>query len=158
MRTAVGPLVLLIMGATCVADDASLKNWFDDPFFQVSDGIAGCPRPLGPLLTESEMKSESHSRAERGTSCWMSGACSQPNAYMYDQEIARGVRERLRAGADTSLWITVKRRFVWVEGCVAHPAQTADLESQVKSLPNVEHVLVNVMTGTRDKPPYRTLP
>ena len=24
------------------------RNWFGDPFFQISSGLAACPAPLGP--------------------------------------------------------------------------------------------------------------
>lgn len=150
-------LALLLTGTAHAADDSTLRNWFDDPFFQVSDGVPGCPQPLGPLLTETEMKEESHSRAERGTTCWLTGACSQPNAYLYDKGIAQGIRNSLRV-SDASLWMTVKRRFVWVEGCVARANQAAELEEWLKAVPEVERVFVNVMTGTEGKPPYRTLP
>lgn len=156
-RKALISIAFLLTNAVYAADGAVLKNWFGDPFIHLSDGIPHCPRPLGPLLTESEMKSESHSRAERGTTCWMSGACSQPNAYLYDPGIAKLVREHLRVDGNTSLWVTVKRRFVWLEGCVAHTSQSTGLESQLKTLPDVERVFVNVMTGTHGKPPYRTL-
>jgi hypothetical protein len=143
------------------ADDGAMrKNWFDDPFFQVRDGIANCPKPLGPLLTEAEMNSEAHSRVERGTSCWMAGKCSEPNAYRYDAAIGKAVAERFRAESgfrDASLWITVKRRFVWVEGCVAHSEQAQELERFALSVPDVERAIVNVRTGTEGKPPYPVL-
>jgi hypothetical protein len=158
VRKALISLALLLAGAACADDGSGLKNWFGDPFFRLVEGVPNCPTPLGPLQTESEMKSESHSRAERGTTCWMSGACSQPNAYLYDPEIAKLVREKLRVEGDASLWVTVKRRFVWVEGCVTRAGQAAELENQVKALPDVERVFVNVMTGAAGKPPYRTLP
>jgi hypothetical protein len=119
-----------------------------------------CPVPLGPLLTESEMKSESHSRIERGTSCWMAGECAQPNAYLYDAGIAASIRERFDksdAFAAASLWITVKRRWVWVEGCMADDGQASMLEALIRSVPNVERVIVNVMPGAAGKPPYATL-
>lgn len=64
-------LAWLVAGTACADGDVP-RNWFDDPFFQIANGIPKCPRPLGPFLTESEMKAESHARAERGTSCWLS--------------------------------------------------------------------------------------
>lgn len=139
------------------SDTQGLRNWFDDPFFQVADSLPGCPVPAGPLITEAEMKAESHSRAERGTTCWLSGACSEPNAYLYDARIAQHIREELGVQGRASLWITVKRRFVWLEGCVTDGAQAAQLESRLKAVPQVERVFVDVMTGVDGKPPYRTL-
>lgn len=148
-------LALLVAGAAH-ADSQALRNWFDDPFFQIADRMPGCPVPLGPLLTESEMKAESHSRAERGTTCWLSGACSEPNAYLYDAGIARHIREQVTVQGAASLWITVKRRFVWLEGCVMGQEQAAELERRLKDVPQVERVLIDVMTGAEGRPPYRT--
>jgi len=148
-------LVLLVAGAAH-ADRHALRSWFDDPFFQIADSMPGCPLPLGPLLTESEMKAESHSRAERGTTCWLTGACSEPNAYLYDAGIARHIREQVTVPGPASLWITVKRRFVWLEGCVSGREQAAELEKRLKDVPQVERVLVDVMTGVEGRPPYRT--
>lgn len=142
------------------ADDEPLKNWFNDPYFQIRNGAAHCPLPRGPLLTEAEMKRESHSRVERGTSCWMAGTCAQPNAYLYDAAIGKSLLQQFSASTafgDTSLWITVKRRFVWVEGCVSNPAQANQLEVLVKSVPDVERVIVNVMTDQTGTPPYPLL-
>lgn len=152
----------LALAAACAqgADGSTLKNWFNDPFFQVSTGIPDCPLPLGPLLTEAEMKAESHSRAERGTSCWMAGECKQPNAYLYDAGIAQTIRQRFQSTAafdKDSLWIMVSRRFVWAEGCVADSREAAEIEALLRAVPDVERVLVNVTTPAMQRPAYRTL-
>ncbi|RZI41899.1 BON domain-containing protein [Herbaspirillum sp. HC18] len=150
-------LTLAILHGAAHADDGPLlKNWFNDPFFQASDGMRNCPQPRGPLLTETEMKAEAHSRVERGTSCWMAGTCKEPNAYLYDASIAQAIRERLPKQEGDSLWITVRRRWVWVEGCVTDMRHAADWEAAMKAVPDVERVLVNVMQGTEGKPPYPT--
>lgn len=157
---ALGFLFLCIAGSACAEDHQQHKNWFDDPFFQVRNGIANCPTPLGPLLTESEMKSEAHSRVERGTSCWMAGKCSEPNAYRYDAAIGKAVAARFQtesAFRDATLWVTVKRKFVWIEGCVARNGQAEELERLVLSIPDVERAIVNVATGIEGKPPYPVL-
>ena len=148
----------LSLAGTVHAENQPLRDWFNDPFFQIADGMPGCPVPRGPLLTESEMKAESHSRAERGTTCWLTGACAEPNAYRYDTKIADHIRERVKVSGPGSLWITVKRRIVWVEGCVARQEQSRELEGWLKDVPDVERVLVDVMTGVEGRPPYRTLP
>ncbi|GGC90817.1 BON domain-containing protein [Undibacterium terreum] len=138
-----------------------LKNWFNDPFFQVSSAIAACPVPLGPYMREAEIKQEEHGRVERGTSCWMAGRCAKPNAYMYDADIGKAVRDKFAqssAFSGTSLWVTVKRKFVWVEGCIADAKQEQALQNLVQSVPEVEHVLVNVMQGSSKKPPYEVRP
>jgi hypothetical protein len=152
-------LVLSAVGAAA-QEEAPRKNWFNDPFFQVRDGMPACPEPRGPLLTDAEMKAESHGRIERGTSCWMAGQCAQPNAYLYDAGIAEAIRQRFaqnEAYRDASLWISVKRRFVWVEGCVRDAKEAGALEEMVRSLPDVERVFVDVMAGTIGKPPYPLL-
>jgi hypothetical protein len=158
-----------MLGAACIAahadDSTTLKNWFNDPFFQVRDGMAACPTPLGPLLTEAEMKSESHSRVERGTSCWMAGTCKEPNAYRYDAEIGKAVQARFHdepGFRDSSLWVTVKRRIVWIEGCAGKDANAQAMEKELErialSVPDVERTIVNLRVGTKGKPPYPVAP
>src|SRR5258708_20149633 len=78
-------IILIPAGAVTSADDR--KNYFNDPFVQVTRGIADCPVPEGPVMTEAEMRTEAHSRAERGTRCYLSGRCRLPNSYLYDKEI-----------------------------------------------------------------------
>ena len=68
-------------------DDEAAFNRFNDPFVQVTSGLADCPKQEGPRITGAQMQSESHGRAERGTSCFRSGRCRLPNAYLYDREI-----------------------------------------------------------------------
>lgn len=149
------------LAAFCSADEAVLRNWFDDPFFQVRNEIKQCPVPLGPLLTEAEKIAESHSRIERGTSCWLAGTCAEANAYKYDKSIAKSIQERFEtsdAFKDASLWITVKRKFVWVEGCVPNATYSKQLEAYFQSVPNVERVLVDVMSSLDGRPPYAIRP
>jgi hypothetical protein len=152
----------LALTAACAqgAGGDALKNWFNDPFFRISNGIPACPLPLGPLLTEAEMKAESHSRVERGTSCWMAGECKQPNAYLYDAGIAQTIRQRFQSAGTfdkDSLWIMVSRRFVWAEGCVTDSREGAEIEALLRAVPDVERVLVNVTTPAMQRPAYRTL-
>ena len=113
-------IVFALSGTGALAqDDAPLKNWFNDPFFPLVQDMRECPVPRGPFMTEAEMKAESHSRIERGTTCWMTGQCKEPNAYLYDAGIADAIRKRFAddpALRGMSLWITVKRRFVWLLG------------------------------------------
>jgi hypothetical protein len=140
--------------------DDPLGNWFNDPFIQVRSAIADCPTPLGPLSRRSTIASEEHSRVERGTSCWLAGQCEKPNAYFYDAAIAQDLAARLQEMglfAQTSLWITVKRRFVWIEGCAADPASASTLEDWARLTPQVQLVFVNVRVDPKAKPPYVTL-
>lgn len=90
------------------------------------------------------MRAESHWRAERGTSCFQSGRCRLPNAYLYDREIIPRVKKAILADgrfADTSLWIEGQRRWVILKGCVAHAAQIPALEQLVRNIDDVEAVI-----------------
>ena len=120
------------------------RNWFDDPFFQLSAGVPDCPVPLGPLLTQDEHRREAHYRAERGTSCWLAGKCRHSNAYFYDRELAGPVRSALAAvpGIDrTSIWVTIQRRWVFLEGCVDAWERIQQLERAAAQVPEVEAVV-----------------
>ncbi|WP_225547471.1 BON domain-containing protein [Chromobacterium violaceum] len=137
-----------------------LKNWFNDPFIQVRGRIAACPVPLGPFSTEAEMKQQAHSRIERGTSCWLAKQCAKPNAYMYDADIAADLRRRFaksRRFANTSLWLTVQRRFVYVEGCVRSRNDASGIEAFIKRTPDVQLVIANIIVGA-GKPNYAVMP
>jgi BON domain len=144
---------------TEAAEPTDRRNWFDDPFVQVTAGLPACPVPEGPLLAQAQMQREAHDRAERGTSCYMAGRCRLPNAYLYDKEIApRVVKSILADGrfADTSVWIEGKRRWVWLKGCVTHAQQKQALEERVRGIDDVEAVINELQVGTRATPPYRT--
>jgi hypothetical protein len=170
LRQAVGPakrvvgfgaLMLLLLPAALGASDDELRNWFDDPFFTVREGIRDCPVPLGPLTNGDERRTQTHTRSERGTRCYLEGRCSRPNSYLYDKDIADGVRARFaasRAYRDASLWVTVQRRIVWIEGCVAPGYRNGSLERLIRDVPDIELVVVNVRQGSRGTIPYRRLP
>jgi len=155
-----------LLGAMLAATEAfaqaggPLKNWFDDPFFQVRNGVKDCPVPLGPLTTGEEMQTQTHNRTERGTRCFQEGRCTKPNSFMYDKEIADGVRAKFAATPayrDASLWVTIQRRIVWVEGCVAPNYRSGRLDKLVREVPDVELVVVNVRKRASDPAPYRRL-
>lgn len=132
------------MGLTAHAEDAVRANFFNDPFVQVTHGIAACPVPPGPLITEAERRTESHYRAERGTSCYQAGRCRLPNAYLYDSEIIPRVQKAIHADgrfADTSVWAEGQRRWVWLKGCVRSAEQAAALEQLVRQIDDVEAVI-----------------
>jgi hypothetical protein len=146
--------------AVHAAGEADLRNWFDDPFFQVRSGVADCPTPLGPLTTGEEMQTQTHNRSERGTRCWQEGRCTRPNSFLYDKDIADGVRRRFastKAYRDASLWVTVQRRIVWIEGCVAARYRAGSLDRLAARVPDVELVVVNVRKGPKSAVPYRRL-
>jgi hypothetical protein len=126
------------------------KNWFGDPYFQVRNAMPACPVPRGPFMTEDEMRRSAHARAERGTRCWQEGKCSKSNAYLYDAAIADEAKRRFAASRllrQASLWVTVQRRFVYVEGCAGDPGAQAGILRLLRDVPDVEQVIVNVYPG-----------
>ena len=135
-------IILIPAGAVTSADDR--KNYFNDPFVQVTRGIADCPVPEGPVMTEAEMRTEAHSRAERGTRCYLSGRCRLPNSYLYDKEIIPRVEKAILADggyADTSVWVQGQARWVWLKGCVRSRKQGLALEQLVREIEDVERVI-----------------
>jgi hypothetical protein len=135
------------------------RNWFDDPFAQATQGLPACPAPLGPLITEVQMRREAHGRIERGTSCWLAGRCTEPNAYARDHDINADVARRLAAEPrlrNTQLWVTTQRRFVFLQGCVSMHAQIAAAAALARAVPGVDYVVDELMVGTSGKPPYET--
>jgi len=149
-------------GARAGEPEGVRRNWFDDPFVQVTAGLPACPAPDAPLLTEEQMRREAHYRAERGTSCYQAGRCRLPNAYLYDKEIAPRVVKAITVDGgfvDTSVWIAGQRRWVWLKGCVARAEQKTALEQLVRSIDDVEAVIDQLQVGTATSPaPYRTAP
>ena len=133
------------------------RNWFEDPFFQVSAGLPACPVPLGPLLTVDEQRREAHFRIERGTSCWLAGRCSHSNAYRYDKALAPKVEAALKAVpgiARSSVWVTIQGRLVFLEGCVDTPGQILLLERAAREVPEIESV-VPALSVSGEAPRYR---
>lgn len=137
------------------------RNWFDDPFFNVSHGLSACPAPEGPMLTEAERRDQMHSRLERGTSCWLAGRCKDSNAYRYDKGLQAPVRSallRVPGMQRASVWVIVQRRWVYLQGCVPDAKMARRLESAARSVADVETVVPDLMIGTRGKPPYAVAP
>lgn len=160
-------LQLAALGAQAQAASAPAadrRNWFDDPFVAATHGLPGCPVPDPPLMTQAEMQHETHWRAERGTSCYRSGRCRLPNAYLYDKEIVPRVVKAIQAAGtfeDTSIWVEGQRRWVWLKGCVSTPEQAAELERMVRLIDDVEAVIPQLIVGTTmppGRPSYRLLP
>jgi hypothetical protein len=136
-----------------------------DPFFQISQAIGECPVPLGPLETEKEWFDDSHYRIERGNSCWVEGRCRLPNAYLYDKEIVEAVQRRLTNinfathwREQSTLWLTLQRRFIYVEGCVAPGFDKRAFLAELAKTADVERVIDNTTKNPRAaRLPYRTL-
>jgi hypothetical protein len=130
----------------CSAANASEKtaNPFNDPFLQVTSAIANCPPQHPSTFTEEQMRTEAHSRAERGTRCFLSGRCRLPNSYDYDKEIIPRVKKAILIDgrfADTSIWLEGQRRWVWLKGCVRTRADAAAAEKLVREIDDVERVI-----------------
>ena len=53
-----------------------------------------------------------------------------------------------------SVWITVQRRWVYLQGCVPSAGLARRLERAAKAVPDVELVAPDLMQGTRGRPPY----
>ena len=105
------------------------RNWYNDPFAQVTHGYPNCPPAAGPLLTQQEMRQQAHVRIERGTSCALEGKCEAGGAYRRDPEINERVRRAISADAASSATpasrVTTQAAYVTVEGCVRSQHQAA---------------------------------
>lgn len=163
LRGAVALLAGALLATPGITQEQTLANWFDDPFVQASDEVANCPPPLGPFSTEAERRTQAHHRAEKGTTCFLTGACAQPSFYARDKAIAAGALAALREAGllrRSSLRVTVQGRVVFVEGCVGGVDAGPQIERAVRKVPEVLQVLavvyVNHDDGTR--PPYRVVP
>jgi BON domain len=137
------------------ATDVERRNWFDTPFDQAVGAIHACPRPLGPLITEQEMRTQAHGRIERGTSCWLAKKCEDSNVYKRDPEIQQRVLQAIRADARfarSSVWVTTERRYVTLQGCVGSASEQRALVARVVGVDGVEHVFDQLIIGTRSVP------
>jgi hypothetical protein len=166
-RQIIARLTSLLIGIAAVQVHAQQprSNHGHDPFFQISKAIGNCPVPLGPLETEKEWLDDSHYRIERGNSCWIEGRCRLSNAYLYDAEIAEAVQRRL-AGINlathwreqSTLWLTLQRRFIYVEGCVAPGFDKHTFVTELAKTADVERVIDNTVSDPHAAElPYRTL-
>ena len=134
---------LLVIAILCFAfrvDAQTSLSYLLDPFARATSGHEGCPPAKPPLLDEQQMRSQAHSRAERGTSCCLAGTCECGGPYKHDAEINDRVVEAIRADKrfrDTAVWVTTTRGFVSLQGCVRSPAQKTALGRVVKRQPGV---------------------
>jgi BON domain len=159
-RALIALAALLLLPMAGSAQEQTLANWFDDPFVRVSAEFVDCPTPLGPFGTETERRTQAHHRAEKGTSCYLAGACEKHSYYSYDKDIAAQVVELLRHSGPlpgTSLWVTVQGRVVFIEGCVGSAGAAPRLERLVRRVPSVLQA-VAVVYGGSGMSPYRVVP
>ncbi|MFZ6658407.1 BON domain-containing protein [Undibacterium sp. TJN19] len=137
-------LAVFLTGIGKIQAEELKSNYFNDPFLQVTKAISDCPEPVAPMLTMAQVKAEAHSRIERGTSCYQSGQCRLPNAYLYDKEIVPRVQRAIEADGrftDSSIWVEGQRRFVWLKGCVRSATVSEELEKLVRNLDDVQGVV-----------------
>ena len=157
-------LLLCIAAVRAHAQDPR-TNHGHDPFFQISHAVGACPAPLGPLETEKEWLDDSHYRIERGNSCWIEGRCRLSNAYLYDTEIADTVQRRLATinlathwREQSTLWLTLQRRFIYVEGCVTPGFDKTTFLTELARTADVERVIDNTVSDPHAAQlPYKTL-
>ena len=147
---------LVALASFAHAAQPERTNWFGDPYFQASKDIAGCPEPLGPLVTQEEALRQSHHRNERGLRCYLEKRCRLPNSFDYDREIAARIEADLPriVPRPSTLWILVQGRRVWAYGCVAPGYRKGRLEKALRSVPDVELAVEEVRAG-EGKIPYR---
>jgi hypothetical protein len=133
------------------------KNYFNDPFVQVTSAVPACPAPAGPLISAAEVRQVEHERTQHGTSCYLSGRCRLPNSYLYDKEIIPRVAQYIQRDGrfdDTSVWIMGQRRIVTLMGCVQSREQADALEKSVALVDDVMNVVNKLMVGSQGQAPY----
>ena len=157
--------VLMFSVATQAHAQQPRTNRGHDPFFQISKAVNDCPTPLGPLETEKEWLDDSHYRIERGNSCWIEGRCRLSNAYLYDAEIADAVQRRLASinlathwREQSTLWLALQRRFIYVEGCVASGFDKHTFLTELAKTADVDRVIDNTVSDPHAaRLPYKLL-
>jgi hypothetical protein len=159
-RWAIATLAATTLLQASTASSQPRTNVFGDPYLQVTSALPNCPVPDAPGFTAQQAADQAHDRAQRGVSCWLAGRCRLPNAYLYDAEIIPRAQQALRYdgrfGTTTSLWAAGRRRWVWLQGCVATAELAAEAESIVRAIDDVEGVVNELMVGTEGAPPYRS--
>lgn len=108
-------------------------------------------------MTAAERLAQAHHRAERGTSCWLAGECDKPNSYAYDRDIGAELKTAFaqrNPSPESTLWITVQGRVVFIEGCVANEHVGPALEALAKEIPAVQQVVVLVYADLSARAPY----
>ncbi len=151
-------VLFMTFASPCPARSAGeVQNWFHDPFFQISSAVPDCPMPAGPYVTEKQRTAEAHHRAERGTTCWLVGKCDRPSSYDYDQDIATAFKKALANNTsfqDSTLWVTVQGRVVYIEGCAGEPGIAGRIEKFAMGLPYVEIAVAKIRSDPSTPPPY----
>jgi BON domain len=160
--TIVAVLAATVSISVCGAEpSADRRNWFDTPFGAATTGLAACPRPEGPLISEEEMRRQAHGRIERGTSCWLAKKCEDSSVYRRDPEIQQRVLRSISADAafaTSSVWVTTERRYVTLQGCVRSASVKSKLLARVRAVEGVEQVFDQLIIGTAKRPRWTVDP
>ena len=145
-----------------MAASEPLKIHYNDAFIQITHGIEACPPPRGTFMTSNEARAEAHSRIEHGTTCFRAGKCSGPDSYRYDARIAQAAQRAVVAAvlkspglSDSSVWITVQRRLIFVHGCVARREQISRWQTLFRRVAEVECVGADLAVTNAGKLPKR---
>ncbi|MRD46382.1 transporter [Caenimonas koreensis DSM 17982] len=148
----------------CLGAESALaqdtQNYFDDPFLQVTAGVANCPVPQPPGMTQAELPAAAHVRSQHGGSCFRAGRCRLPDSYLYDKEIIPRVKIYLTQDdryANTSIWAQGERRLVTLMGCVQSEQQSQEIERSVNLIDDVMGVINYLMVGTQATPKYKVI-
>jgi BON domain len=152
LRALAAAAVLTAAGANA----QTATNHFDDPFLRATSALPNCPAPAGPLYTPEQVREEAHVRSQAGTSCFTSGRCRLPNAYLYDKEIAPRAVQYLQRDdrfTNSSVWVIVQRRIVYLLGCAQSREQAATMEQSVALIDDVAGV-VNWLSAPGEAPKY----
>jgi hypothetical protein len=153
--------LLLSLGLACLAAGQERKNYFEDPFMQVTNAVTACPVPRPPGMTEQELRDAAHVRAQHGGSCYRSGRCRLPNSYLYDKEIIPRVAQYIRQDGrfdGTSVWVLGERRLVTLMGCVQSLEQAEQLERAVMLVDDVMGVINLLQVDPEARPRYPVAP
>lgn len=153
--------LLLSLGLACLAAGQERKNYFEDPFMQVTNAVTACPVPRPPGMTEQKLRDAAHVRAQHGGSCYRSGRCRLPNSYLYDKEIIPRVAQYIRQDGrfdGTSVWVLGERRLVTLMGCVQSLEQAEQLERAVMLVDDVMGVINLLQVDPEARPRYPVAP
>lgn len=154
-------VMLALLPLLAHADEPERRNWFNDPFIQLSDDLSSCPQPAGPYITEQQRREQAHHRLERGTSCWLAGQCEHSNYYGDDAAIAAQMQQAwysFRTRSKNSLWLTVQGRIVTIQGCAQTRDLASELETMARKIPKVQGVLLQISIDPEKPAPYPVLP
>ncbi|MGE0800981.1 MAG: hypothetical protein AB7G13_16295 [Lautropia sp.] len=83
--------LLLSAVAVAAAADEPLRNWFDDPFFQVSADIADCPEPAGPRWPAARIPATTLSVTVQGRIVLVYGCAAEPGVAEWIEAFARSL-------------------------------------------------------------------